>query len=199
MATPTLVQANVPTFAPSTVDKLITGDELFAMGDIGRTELVEGRIAHLIPTGYKHGYYEVNIASELFNFVKAHKLGRVLGGEVGVYTARNPDSVRVVDAAFISHERYAKVRSHSYLDVCPELLVEVLSPDDSWSDVHEKLGEYFSIETQIVWVVDPRLEQIHIYRSLDDVTRLTIDDELTGGNILPGFRIPVREIFDTEE
>ncbi len=65
------------------------------------------------------------------------------------------------------------------------------------SDVHEKLGEYFAIDAQIVWVIDSRLEQIHIYRSLDDVTRLTIEDELTGEDILPGFRIPVREIFDS--
>lgn len=102
----------------------------------------------------------------------------MLSGEVGIFTGRNPDSVCGVDAAFISHERYARVRSHSYLDVYPELLVEVLSPDDSWSDVHEKLAEYFAIDAQMIWVIDPRLEQIHVYRSLDNVIRLTIDDEL---------------------
>lgn len=152
-----------------------------------------------MPTGHPHGYFEVIIAALLFNFVKQHKLGRVLGGEVGIYTQRDPDSVRAADAAYISNERYAQVQSSSYLDVCPELIVEVLSPDDAWSRIQEKLAEYFAIDAQLVWVVDPRLEQIHIYQSLDDVTRLTKQDELTGADVLPGFRVAISQIFDAED
>ncbi|MBV7336028.1 Uma2 family endonuclease [Chloroflexi bacterium TSY] len=93
MATATLISSVSPGLAPSGIHKLITGDELYAMGDIGRTELIKGRIVQLVPTGRTHGYLEVTIAAELFNFVKSHKLGRVLGGEVGIFTGRNPDSV----------------------------------------------------------------------------------------------------------
>ena len=179
-------------------DRLVTGDELYVMGDIGRSELVRGRVIHLMPTGHPHGYFEVMIAALLFNFVKKHKLGRVLGGEVGIYTRRNPDSIRAADAAFISNERYAQVQSHSYLDVCPELIVEILSPDDAWSRVQAKLAEYFAVDAKLIWVLDPRLEQIHVYRSLDNVTRLTKNDALTGEDVLPGFHIAISEIFDIE-
>lgn len=180
------------------VDPLITGEELYAMGDIGRTELVKGRIIPLMPTGHRRGYFEVLIAALLYNFVRLHKLGRVVGGEVGIYTGRNPDTVRAADAAFISHQRFAQVQSRSYLDVCPELLVEVLSPDDTWSEVHQKLAEYFAVGAQIIWVLDPRLEQIHVYHSLEQVTLLTKMDTLTGGDLLPGFNVPLTEIFAEE-
>jgi Uma2 family endonuclease len=139
------------------------------MGNIGRTELVKGKIIHLMPTGHPHGFYEVNLATSLNIFVRAHQLGRVLGGEVGIYTHRQPDTVRGADVAFISHERLAQVQSKSFLDVYPELIVEVISSDDTWSEVHEKLEEYFAVDVQLIWAVDPRLQKIHIYRSLTDL------------------------------
>jgi Uma2 family endonuclease len=70
-----------------------------------------------------------------------------------------------------------------------------MSPDDAWSEVQEKLEEYFEIGVLIVLVVNPRRKEIHVYRSLDDWNRLTIADELTAEDILPGFRVPVSRIF----
>jgi Uma2 family endonuclease len=173
----------------------VTGEELYAMGDIGRTELVRGEIIQLMPTGYPHGFIEVIIAALLHVFVQKHKLGRVLGGEVGVYTERNPDTVRGMDVAFISNERLAQVESKSYLDVAPELVVEVMSPDDRWSEVQQKLAEYFAVGVQLIWVIDPRLEDVHVYHSLTDMERLTIGDRLTGSEVLPGFEVDVAELF----
>jgi Uma2 family endonuclease len=123
----------------------ITGEELFRMADLGRTELVSGEIIYMSPTGHAHGYIEGEFYSALKAFVTQHQLGRVLVGEVGIYTSRNPDTVRGADVAFISHNRMAQVRSKSYLDVAPELVVEILSPDDSWSKVMDKLEEYFNV------------------------------------------------------
>ena len=188
-------QTNALPFSPKD-KRAITAEELLTLGDIGRTELVRGRIIHLMPTGHPHGYIEVLISALLYNFVKLHKLGRVLGGEIGIFTRRDPDSVRAADAAFISTERYAQVQSTSFLDVCPELLVEILSPDDTWSHMHEKLAEYFSVDARLIWVIDPRLEQVHAYRSLDDVTRLTRQDQLGGGDVLPGFQVSIDELFE---
>lgn len=178
--------------------KKISGEELFAMGDIGRTELVEGEIVYMSPTGHPHGFVEFNIGTALHNFVRKHKLGRVLGGEVGIYTKRNPDTVRGADVAFISKARLAQVQSQSYLDVAPELIVEILSPDDRWSEVTEKLEEYFAIDVQMVWIADPQRQQVHVYRSMTDVERLKAEDELSGGEVLPGFGITVAELFETE-
>lgn len=173
----------------------MTGEELFALGDIGRAELVKGELIRMAPAGHPHGYIEFNFGRILGNFISEHKLGRILGGEVGIYTTRNPDTVRGADVAFISNERLAQVQSHSYLDVAPELIVEVLSPDDSWSEVNEKLEEYFAVGVKMVWVADPRRQQVYVYHSLTEMERFTTDDTLSGGEVLPDFQVPVAELF----
>jgi Uma2 family endonuclease len=123
-------------------DKLPTGPELLALGDIGPCELIEGRIVPLSPTGDLHGGYESNFAYYFRDFVRQRKVGHVRVGEVGLYIRRNPDTVRGADLAYISAERYAKRKQQSgFLDVAPELIVEIMSPDDRWVDVSEKLNE----------------------------------------------------------
>ncbi len=175
--------------------KLITGEELAQMSHVATGELVKGVYVKKMPTGYLHGIIEGVIAGFLFIFVRNNPTGQVLTGEVGIYTSREPDTVRAADIAYISFTRLQKVKSRSFLDVAPELVVEVLSPNDMWHDVHTKLAEYFAAGVQLIWVVDPQLEQIHVYTSLDDVMRLTSSDELTGGNVLPGFQVALSDIF----
>jgi Uma2 family endonuclease len=98
--------------------------------------------------------------------------------------------------AFISNERMTQASETGFLDVAPELIVEVMSPSDRWMDIQEKLAEYFTIGVQLVLLVDPQLEQTHVYRSLDDTTRLTAEDTLTTPELLPGFSVPLTEIFE---
>ncbi len=176
----------------------ITGEELAAMGDIGPSELIAGEIIRMNPTGYLHGIVESNFGRTLGNFVAVHPIGRVLVGEVGLYIARRPDTVRAADVAFISNARMAQVKSRSYLDVAPELIVEIMSPDDRWSAVMEKLGEYFKVGVQQVWIADPDSNSMYVYHSLTDVEHLTMENTLTGGDILPGFAAPVRDFFLTD-
>ncbi|MGH2522008.1 MAG: Uma2 family endonuclease [Anaerolineales bacterium] len=179
------------------VETLVTGDELFAMGDIGPCELVEGRIVMMSPTGFEHGSYESNFDEHLKTFVKRHKLGRVVVGEVGIYTRRNPDTVRAADVAFISHERLAqRKKKRGYLDVAPELVVEVLSPNDSWSEVTQKLREYFAIGVRLVWVADPASRTVYAYRSLTDIREFPETAIFSGDDALPGFSVPVASLFE---
>ncbi len=191
------VQA-LPTSVTTESAPPVTGDELYRMGDLGRTELVRGEIVRMSPTGFTHGYIESNFAAVLKTFVQQQKTGRVSSGEVGIYTGRNPDSVRAADVAFISNERMAQVKSQSYLDVAPELVVEVLSPDDAWSDLMEKLDEYFACGVKLIWVADPRLQQVYVYHAVTQVERFTMKDTLTGSDVLPGFSVPVAELFASE-
>ncbi|MCS6911154.1 MAG: Uma2 family endonuclease, partial [Anaerolineales bacterium] len=124
--------------APSQ-EKLITGEELARMPGLGPCELIDGRIVPMSPTGDLHGGLELSIGESLRTFVRQRKLGKVRVGEVGIYTRRNPDRVRAADVLFISNERYVQRKSHSYLDVAPDLIVEILSPDDTMQDMTQKL------------------------------------------------------------
>lgn len=189
------VQTRVRDLEKIQVAAPITGEELACLGDIGRAELVKGEIVTMVPTGHEHGYVESNFVTLIRSFVRQHKLGRVLSGEVGIYTARNPDTVRGADVVMISDERMAQVKSSSYLDVAPELVVEIMSPDDRWSEVMGKIEEYLNIGVQMVWVADPKTRSIYAYRSLTDVQRFITGQALIGGDVLPGLSIPVIELF----
>jgi Uma2 family endonuclease len=132
----------------------------------------------------------------LSRVVDEHKLGRVLAGEVGIYTRRDPDTVRGVDIAYISHERLKQLRSDSYLEVAPELIIEILSPGDRWSDVMEKLEEYFAIGTLMVRLVDPRRRKIQVFHSLTQLEQLGEAEQLIGGQVLAGFAVNVADLFE---
>jgi len=175
-------------------EKLITGEELLAMGDIGPCELIDGRIVELSPVGGEHGFIEFNLGAELRAFVRQHKLGWVTGGEVGIYIRRNPDRVRGADIAFISNETTSE-RPQGFLEIAPDLVVEVMSPNDRWQEVHEKIEEYFTIGVGQVWVVEPRNRAVRVYRSVTEVQRLGEGDMLQGEGVLAGFELPVVEIF----
>lgn len=182
---------------PPQIETLVTGEELLAMGDIGPCELVEGRIVPMSPTADEHAGYESNFDEYIKVFVRQYKLGKVRVGEVGIYIRRNPDTVRAADVAFISNERYAqRKKKRGYLDVAPDLVVEIMSPDDRWSEVTQKLREYFSIGVRLVWVADPEVRTVYAYRSLTDVREFTEADTLPGDDVLPGFSVPVAALFE---
>ena len=193
------VQSPIPVspLAPSPAVE-VTGEQLAQLGNVGRTELVKGVIIHMSPTGHLHGYIEGKFYKALQAFVGQHKLGEVLVGEVGIYTARHPDTVRGADVAYISNERMAQVQSSSYLDVAPELVVEILSPDDRWGDLVDKLSEYFAVGVQVVWVADPKTQSVYVYRAPSKVQHFSPDDVLSGGEVMPGFSVPVAELFERQ-
>jgi Uma2 family endonuclease len=175
--------------------KLITGEELLAMGDIGPCDLIDGRIVKMSPTGGEHGNLEFDLGRLLGNFVADRKLGWVLGGEVGIYIRRNPDRVRGADVAFISKQRLPHRPPTGFLEVVPELVVEVISPNDVWEEVRQKLEDYFSIGVDRVWVVEPKNHTVLVYRSATEATRLSEEDTLKGEGALAGFELSVKSLF----
>ncbi|MBC8074964.1 MAG: Uma2 family endonuclease [Chloroflexales bacterium] len=148
------------------------------------------------PAADEHGGVELVVGVVLYNFVKEHKLGKVRVGETGVYTGRNPDTVRGLDVLFISNERYAQKKSKSFLDVAPDLAVEILSPGNTWEEMIQKMREYFSIGIKLVWIVSPTARTVFAYRSLTDVREFTDADDLPGDDVLPGFSVPVASLFE---
>ncbi|WP_423224652.1 Uma2 family endonuclease [Candidatus Amarolinea aalborgensis] len=185
----------VLTAPPKRRTKPITGNELLAMGDIGPSELIDGRIVTMTPTGDEHGTIEFNLGGELRAFVRQHRLGRVTGGEVGIYTRRNPDRVRAADIAFISTNRMAQPVK-GYLAVAPDLVVDIMSPDDRWQDVREKLAEYFAIGVTWVWIVEPSNRKVLVFRSPTAVEEFGDDNTLRGEGVLAGFALKVADLFD---
>lgn len=179
-------------------EALITGEELAAMGDLGRCELVEGRIVKLSPTKMPHGRYEFEMARLLGNFVEKHDLGVVMVGEVGVYTRRDPDTVRGADVLYISHERLAQATPGGFMDVAPELIVEVMSPSDRWSEVRKKIKEYFEIGVTAVLIVEPEEQTIALYRSPTAIQEFALNGALTLEDILPGFNLPLNQLWATQ-
>lgn len=181
---------------PQTNDEaLVTGEELLRRPDLEPCELVNGKIVPMTPTGADHGEAEINVAFHLKLWATTGRHGRVMTGEVGVYIRRNPDTVRAADALFISHERFARRQSGGYLDVAPELVVEILSPDDRWTEVQAKLSDYFFAGVDRVWVIDPRTRKVFVHRSSGPGETLEMGQTLVDDDLLPGFSLPVAEIF----
>ena len=176
-------------------ERELTGEALALLPDLGPCELVEGKVVPMSPTNWKHGRCVNELARLLGNYVKAHGLGAVLSGEVGIYTRRDPDTVRGADVAFISHERLAQVRSESYLDVAPELIIEVVSPGNTWQEMREKIDEYFGVGVEQVWLIEPAPRQARVYRAPTDVRVLSDEDAIEGAGVLHGFRLPLGELF----
>jgi Uma2 family endonuclease len=175
----------------------ITGEELAERPNLGPCELVLGRVVPMSPTGGDHGRVEGNFFRAIDSFARARRVGKVLVGEVGIFTHRNPDSVRGADVAFISTERYERLRSRrGFLDVAPDLVVEVLSPHDSASDLTQRLREYLAAGVRLVWVADPEAKAVRAHRSLADVREFREADRLTGDDVLPGFEVDVRTLFE---
>lgn len=167
------------------------------MVDVGPCELVDGRIVPMSPTSDEHGRIEVNVATALKAFVKQRRLGQVMAGEVGIFTRRAPDRLRAADVAYISNERLARRgRGTGFLDVAPELVVEILSPSDAASELTQKLREYFASGVRLVWVVDPAARCVFAHRSLTEVREFREADQLPGGDVLPGFEVRVSELFE---
>jgi Uma2 family endonuclease len=173
----------------------IAGEDLYKMAHTGRMELVEGELVRMAPTGYVHGLTESRFAKILRNFAEERGLGEVLVGEVGIYTRRNPDTVRGADVVYISRDQLSKAKTDGFLDVAPELVVEILSPGDRWSDVHDKLEEYFGIGVQAVWIADPKHKRLFAYSSPTHAKSFAENDIITDENILPGFEMLVAEFF----
>lgn len=174
--------------------ELVTGEKLFQLGNVGPCELVNGRIVPTLPAGYVHALLEARFADFLLRYAAESRRWQVLVGGAGIYIRRNPDTVRAADIALISGERAARRTSDAYLDVAPELVVEIISPDDLWSDVITKLGDYFAVGVFVVWMLEPRLRTLFAHRSVTDVRQFKEGDVLAD-ELLPGFSLALAELF----
>jgi len=181
----------------STTTQLTTADELFMMPKDGfRYELVKGELRKMSPAGSEHGVIIMNLGAPLTLHVKAKQLGVVFGAETGFKIATNPDTVRAPDIAFVRRERIPESGiPKKFWPGAPDLAVEVVSPGDTFDEVGEKVEEWLKAGVSAVWVVNPKLRNVTVYRSLTEVVTLSEKDEIEGQEVVPGFRCMVSEIF----
>lgn len=153
----------------------------------------------MAPAGGEHGLLIIDLTWPLLRHVKTHDLGILLAAETGFrFFDEGDPSVRAPDIAFITKGRAdrASVKSFkSFIPITPDLVVEVLSPDDRASAVSAKVQWWLEHGVRAVWIVDPAGETVAAY-SPDGTARLYRKTEtLPGGEVLPGFTLPLREIF----
>jgi Uma2 family endonuclease len=177
----------------------MTADELFRLPDDGhRHELMRGELRTMAPPGYQHGKFSSRVDRRLGDFVETNRLGEVTT-EAGFILTDDPDTVRAPDVAFVQRERLpASDAEHRYFHGAPDLAVEVVSPNDTYTEVTEKVAEWLEYGTRLVVVVDPRRRTVTVHRPNETVTALGINDILDGEDVVPGWSLAIRDLFDQE-
>jgi Uma2 family endonuclease len=181
----------------ATVTELLTAAEFAGRPDPGYPEeLVQGRIVTMPPPTPRHGQICGETYFLLRTYAGQHDLGHVLCNDSGVITERDPDTVRGADVSFYSYAKVPRGRiPKGYLDVVPDLVVEVRSDDDRWGDILAKVQEYLAAGVGVVIVLDPEPESAYIFRSDQPPQKLGPDEDLTVPDLLGDFRVAVRRFF----
>lgn len=182
----------------TTPTKSVTAQELLERTADGfRYELVEGRLRKMAPAGNVHGYVAMKLGSRLEWFARESRLGRVYAAETGFRLSSDPDTVRAPDVAFVSRARIeAAGEVTGYWPGAPDLAVEVLSPSDTHAEVTEKSLAWLEAGCRLVLAVDPSQRTVTVYRSREDIRILTRGDSVDGADVVPGFALPVSDLFD---
>jgi Uma2 family endonuclease len=176
---------------------LLTAEDFWQLyaGKDTKYELVKGELVEMAPVGGPHGIVASRADTALRLFLREHPLGEVVV-ELGFCLECRPDTVRGSDVAFIRAERIpAEGLPEGFFSGAPDLAVEVVSPSDTAIEVQAKVQDYLSHGTLAVWVMYPRTRSVMVYRADGSVRLLTMGANLTDDELLPGFFLPLGELF----
>jgi Uma2 family endonuclease len=182
---------------PMLQGSLVTVEQFEAMDEPGcRLDLVRGEVVRVTNAGWWHGAVAAAVCELLRNHVRTNRLGLVFAAETGFLLERGPDTVRSPDSAFVRTDRLPHQPRRGYLEGAPDLAVEVTSPDDSMTKVHEKALLWLRHGARLVWVVEPEARRVSVYRPARTIQLLVSDEVLRGDDdVLPGFSAAVAELF----
>lgn len=182
---------------PPAPPALLTAEEFAQRYADQRAELVKGRVVELPMPHLKHGKVCYRVTMALGAFVEAHDLGHVMTNDSWVVVERGPDTVRGSDVCFIGYAKLPKGKvPDGLLDVIPDLVFEVRSPSDRWTDMIAKMLECLGAGVPVVVILDPRTESASVFRPDDRQVIFEASDTLTLPDVLPGFAVPVRSLFE---
>lgn len=167
---------------------LMTAEELLQTSiPDKRVELVRGVLVVREPAGYRHGRVSMNLAFLLSKHVERTEAGQVVSADTGFKLTSDPDTVRAPDVAFISRERLPDPQTRGFPALGPDLVVEVLSPDDRPGETLAKVGDWLEGGARLVWVIDPERRAARVYRPEGTETYVAESGTLDGEDVLPGF------------
>ena len=178
----------------------VTADELLRMPhEDRRLELVAGELRAAEPAGGEHGAIALRIAISLGVHVAGRRLGQVFAAETGFIISRDPDTVRAPDVAFVARRRVERFGlPRGFWPGPPDLAVEVLSPDDRPGAVREKVEGWLRAGCEMVLVVDPERRSVTVQGSPDDSVVIGGDEVIDTGDVVPGWRMRVADVFALE-
>jgi len=173
-----------------------TAQDLLRFREPGKTaELVRGVLIVREPPGTGHGARAARLTVRVGAFVERHDLGQVYAQDTGFKIARDPDTVRAPDVAFVARERLARIPDQGYAELAPDWVAEIVSPNDRPGEVLEKVGQWLGAGVRLVWVLDQKRGDARIYRADGTVSTVAPHGELDGEDVLPGFRCALRDIL----
>jgi Uma2 family endonuclease len=160
-------------------------------------ELVQGRVMELAMPQVKHGRSCLLIGRLVDEHAEKNDLGRVMSNDSFVLTGSNPDTVRGADLCYYSFQRLPKGKIPSgLLLIAPDLVIEVRSPSQNWTDVFSKVIEYLKVGVRVVIVLDADSASASVYRP-DELQQIFHNgDALVVPDVLPGFSVPVARFFE---
>jgi Uma2 family endonuclease len=180
--------------------RLMTADEFYDFAhrpenDDRFLELERGRVVESPLRGVRHGCVCGLVAYILGELAAKRRKGYPCCNNVGLIVERDPDTVRGPDVMFYEDDDTLETMERKYSAQPPRLVVEVSSPDDQWTKMNRRVGEYLRMGVPLVWVIDSEGRGVTVYRRGRDLFTLDQGEELTGEDVLPDFRCQVKTFF----
>ena len=181
---------------PAETVPLMKAEDLLAVDVPGKwTELIRGRLLVRGAPGTHHGEISARLTYFVADFVYRTHLGAVFGQDTGFKIAEDPDTVRAPDVAFVARERAAAIQPRGYAAIAPDLVAEVVSPDDRRGELLAKVGDWLDAGVRIVWVIDPTRREAHVHRADGSLSVHAADGSLNGEDVLPGFNCALSDVL----
>lgn len=180
----------------------LTDEQLFQLCQLNRELLIErsatGELLIMSPTGSQTAGHNAGLSGQLWFWNRQTCLGKSFDSSTGF---RLPNgAVRSPDAAWIHRERWNSLtteQKQQFAPLCPDFVVELCSPSDTLEDLRMKMQEYLANGARLGWLIDPKTQQVEVYRSHQEVEILVAPGSLSGEDVLPGFELELREIWES--
>lgn len=174
-----------------------TADDLLALADDKRYryELVQGELRRMSPTSPRHGRYEVRLIVAISKYLEANPIGEVFPGDAGFQLQADPLTIRAPDVAFVAQQQIPSGLTAGFWPLAPDLVVEIISPSESASEIAEKVSDYLRAGVQLLWLVYPDQKEVQEYRPQQPFHIYDHNGQLDGHEVLPGFQYALSNLF----